>query len=653
MIGFSERASGEVSPPRVGLFLIGTIFLVVLGASAPWHLRMGMALLPLGLLMVFSSRVVRLSRPSLFLGCGMVLLSLGAFLPADFIGRPGWRDGLEALGVETGKLNVIQWQMALEYHAVYLFLAFAAFWILGLRFSARATSQLALAFVMAVAFYAIIAKISEDQLALNRTLNRGREIFGFFPNRNHNSNFLSLGFVCGLGAFFQAIRSKHFVRMAILLISNGVILWAVFSWNMSRSGIVLCLLGPCSWFIGLGWRYFGKNELKAFALIILLGVGVFVLNQFGVKERLSGTVEKIEKISETFGEEDFDDKKQAAALNDFDLRVPIARDTFQLLGGFPLTGVGSGQFRWVFPQYRDLTVKAHTSVAAHPESSWYWLAAEWGLPAALCLLVLVILIYGGGYRNIRKRGNRDRALRFGCLVASAMVPLHSLFDVPAHRPSLLLASLVLFVISQNHQAAPELAPKKWSRALGVVVGLCLMTTGVLFLGATSFGWRKPLISQSAEDLAQGAELYQKIKEEANPLNPLQSLPMRKEVVEVAGQITRDVPLDGRLYRLRALASLPLVDRNEETAADFAIDRALIPFSIRIPKIHAAASLPYLDGEVAKGWQAALENADRVDEIKGETSRDRDAVIRSIRSVVRKNPRFEAMALKVIGIEKFE
>ena len=135
MIGFSERASGEVSPPRVGMFLIATIFLVVLGASAPWHLRLGMALLPLGLLMVFSSRAVRLSRPSLLLGCGMVLLSLGAFLPADLIGRPGWRDELEALGVETGKLNVIQWQMALEYHAVYLFLAFAAFWILGLRFS--------------------------------------------------------------------------------------------------------------------------------------------------------------------------------------------------------------------------------------------------------------------------------------------------------------------------------------------------------------------------------------------------------------------------------------------------------------------------------------------------------------------------------------
>jgi hypothetical protein len=180
-----------------------------------------------------------------------------------------------------------------------------------------------------------------------------------------------------------------------------------------------------------------------------------------------------------------------------------------------------------------------------------------------------------------------------------------------------------------------------------------MTTGVLFLGASSFGWRKPVIVQSAETLTQGAELYKKIKEKANPLNPLQSLAMRKEAVEVAGQITRDVPLNGRLYRLRALASLPLIYRNKETATDFAIDRALIPFSIRIPQIHAAASLPYLDEEVAKGWQCALENADRVDEIKGEESRERDREIGTIRSVVRKNPRFEAMALEIIGIEKFE
>ena len=577
----------------------------------------------------------------------MVLLSLGAFLPAEFIGRPGWREELEALGVETGKLNVIQWRMALEYHAVYLCLAFVALWILGLRFSARATSQLAMAFVVSVALYAIIAKISENQLALNR----GGETYGFFPNRNHNSNFLGLGFVCGLGAFFQAVRSKQFVRMTILLICSGVILWAVFSWNMSRSGIILCLLGPCLWFIGLGWRYFGKNELKAFALVALLGVGVFLLNQFEVKERLSGTVEKIE---ETFADKNAaDEEEQVASLDEVDFRVPIARDTFQLIGSFPLTGVGSGQFRWVFPQYRDLTTPAHQSVALHPESSWYWLAAEWGLPAALCLLALVVLIYVGGYRNIRKRGNRDRALRFGCLVASAMVPLHSLFDVPAHRPSLLLASLVLFVISQNHQAAPERAPKKWSRAFGVVIGLCLITTGVLFLGASSFGWRKPLIVQSAEDLAQGAERYQKMKEEANPLNPLQGLTIRREVAELASEISENVPLDGRVYRLRALASLPLIDRNEETAADFAIDRALTPFSITIPKIHAAASLAYLDEEVAKGWKAALENADQIDEMKGETSRQRNSVINSIRSVVRKNPRFEAMALELIGIDKFE
>ena len=49
-----------------------------------------------------------------------------------------------------------------------------------------------------------------------------------------------------------------------------------------------------------------------------------------------------------------------------------------------------------------------------------------------------------------------------------------------------------------------------------------------------------------------------------------------------------------------VCELQLTDRNKETAADFAIDRALTPFSLKIPKIHAATSLPYLDDEVAKG-----------------------------------------------------
>lgn len=83
----------------------------------------------------------------------------------------------------------------------------------------------------------------------------------------------------------------------------------------------------------------------------------------------------------------------------------------------------------------------------------------------------------------------------------------------------------------------------------------------------------------------------------------------------------------------------------------AIDRALVPFSIRIPKIHTAASLPYFDEEVAKCWEAALENSDRIDEIKEEKSRERVGVINSIRSVVRKNLDLEAIALEIIGIEK--
>lgn len=636
----------EPSSFRAGLLVTCLIFVTVLGAASPWNLRMGFVLLPLGIMMIIFPPAVRLSRPVIALSLTMLVLGLGSFLPVSLTGQPEWRNHLNDLGVETGSLVAVQARMALESHLVFVLLVLASLWLLGLRFSVRSTRTLALIFVVGVSFYAVFAKLSQGQM----TLNRGGETFGFFPNRNHNSNFLCLGFLCGIGALFQSIRSKDYLQLAIFLGCSGILLWALFSWNFSRSGIVLCFVGPLLWFFGLGWRYFGRNEIRAFVLILLLGVGVFSLESFGVKDRLSDTMEK---VSDGFAAEEpgLDDEAGRTGMSDLDFRIPIARDTFLLLSDFPLTGVGSGQFRWVFPQYRDLTRVANHSVALHPESSWLWIASEWGLPAMLSLLALVGYCYYRGVRNLREKGNRDRALRFGCLVASFLVPLHSLLDVPAHRPSLLLAALFLFVISQNHTPESESKSTGLSRFARFPIGGLLILAGVYLLGGAWFGWAKPQVVALDEKLANGVELYEKIKKEESPMTPLKTLPLREELIDRTGASLRDAALDGRLYRLRALASLPLSFRAKEVSNDFEIDRALTPFSFQIPLIHALAALPYQDAEVAKGWRAALERARRVDEVYGTDSAAEQRVIRSIQAVVRKAPRFKSVAAGLIGDEQ--
>ncbi|MDG1070559.1 MAG: hypothetical protein P8P32_03030, partial [Akkermansiaceae bacterium] len=157
----------------------------VLGAAGMWHFRMGSIALSLGILMLLAPPVIRLGKPLVLLSIGFLLFGLAPFLPVDVFGVPEWRKELSELGVETGDLVTIQWKQALESHLSFVLLFFSGLWLLGQRFSTRATRNLVVAFVFCVVLYAIFSKISEEQIPLTR----GRD-FGFFPNRNHSSNLL-------------------------------------------------------------------------------------------------------------------------------------------------------------------------------------------------------------------------------------------------------------------------------------------------------------------------------------------------------------------------------------------------------------------------------------------------------------------------------
>ena len=626
----------QLSRPLVGGLLIGLIFILALGAAGPWPLRTGTMALALGILMGFAPPVIRFRKPVVFLSAGFLIFGLASFLPAGIFGIPGWRENLKGLGVETGDLVAIQSKQALEYHLSFLLLFLSGLWILGQRFSASATRNLALTFVLAVAAYALVSKLLETQIDLNH----GKLKFGFFPNRNHTSNLLSAGFLCGLGIVFQSVRNKNFYRLAASSVAAGVILWAVLSWNLSRSGIALCLAGPLLWLVLLGRRYFGKQEIKVLGLVVLLAGGVYGLSEFRVKDRVDKTIEKVEKISW----ED-EDAASEVKLTDLDLRVPIAIDTAGMIADAPLSGVGAGQFRWVFPQYREQTIVVNRPVAVHPESSWLWLAAELGIPAAACVLGLVVFLFVRGVKNIKKANHRDRALRIGCLVAAALVPLHGIFDVPAHRPALFLAALLLYALSQN-PVARESEPTKFSRWSSLALALLLIAVGVRLLGASWFGWTPSHIVKSQERLAEGVAIYGRVSDLNNLPSPFESLELRKQIDRLAERSTPDAPLDGRLYRLSALALLPLNFEREKTARNFGIDRALTPYSVSIPLLHASAALFYNPDEVKKGWSAAVERAKAVDQIQDEGPVATKRALRVIAKSVARSPQLKELAEEI-------
>jgi len=643
MVGSFTIQRRDVSSPLLGALLLALIFLTVLGAAGPWHLRMGSIALSLGILMVLAPPVIRLGKALVLLSSGFLLFGLAPFLPVDIFGVPEWRKELNELGVETGDLVSIQWEQALESHFSFVLLFLSGLWLLGQRFSTRATRNLVVAFVLCVVFYAILSKISEEQIPLTR----GRD-FGFFPNRNHSSNLLSLGFVCGLGALFQSLRSKRPLSAVILLMASGVILWAVFSWNTSRSGIVLCLSGAVIWLGLLGRRYFGRQELKALGLVALLVGGVYAISEFRVKDRVTTTVEKISGDDAINVSDSLADSlsERAVRLKEVDLRGPIAIDAVQMISAAPLTGVGAGQFRWVYPQYRRETLVSPGNTALHPESSWLWLAAELGLPATACILALVALLFLKGLANIKKQRHRDRALRLGCLVAAALLPLHSLFDVPAHRPSLFLAALFLFVLSQNPKERESGSNRVW-RWPSSVLAVFLVAVGVRLLGTSWFGWTPPHLVKSEERLAEGVALYHQTTDLQNPLPPFEALSVREEVSKMAETEAKEAPLDGRFYRLSALASLPLEFRAEMTGRHFEIDRRLSPHSVKIPLLQSSSALFYNLVEVKKAWLAAIERAKAADVVKDKGPLEVDRALKVITSSAARNPQLKSLAEQIV------
>lgn len=78
----------DVSSPILGALLLALIFLTVLGAAGPWHLRMGSIALSLGILMVLAPPVIRLGKPLVLLSSGFLLFGLAPFLPVDIFGAP-------------------------------------------------------------------------------------------------------------------------------------------------------------------------------------------------------------------------------------------------------------------------------------------------------------------------------------------------------------------------------------------------------------------------------------------------------------------------------------------------------------------------------------------------------------------------------------
>ncbi len=599
-----SRSSNPVFAVFWLLLAIGSLLV-----TGPWAGFHGVLFAVVGCLMLLFPPEVRLPRLSWSLAALFVIFASGVFLPAAWFPVPEWRRNLEGLGVQTGPMVVIQSRQAAETLVLFTIMLITGLWLSGHRPSPTALRRWTLAFTLGVAGYAVLARVL--QLYPGTSLPGAEGHFGFFPNRNHTGTYLAMGTICGLGCVLQALRDKRFYSLAVALAATGICIWAVAGWSLSRGGIVLVLAGCLVWIPMLGRRYLGKHGIWALALLGIAVTGGFLIADSPVKKRLSDSLQKAGAlVPPTLPSPAQAASQDPEAVQNFDFRIPIALDTFGLITDFPWTGVGAGQFYYVFPQYRKRTVVANDADSYHPESDWLWLASETGLPATLLLLALVALAFWKSFTGISV--GKDRALRSACLVAALLVPLHGVFDVPAHRITLAWSAVFLYTLSLRQQGT-EVAlnpPPKFPFRL---VATALLAVSAFLIRAEWFAGTQPAQLVAKASLAQAHLLYDKDQALRNSgVQPDQAQDLLEEALQIVSKAEQFAPLDRGLRRYQGFLALHFDDLTALAREAYGIERELDPTWVNAP-LEQALSWSNADREeTAKLWQEALRRARLLD-----------------------------------------
>lgn len=124
--------------------------------------------------------------------------------------------------------------------------------------------------------------------------------------------------------------------------------------------------------------------------------------------------------------------------HNLDNRLPLWKAAWPLVGEYPVLGTGYGTFQYVEPLHRDEgseSLRIFTFEHAHNE--YLEAQVEGGIIRLAISCLAILLVYTGGFANIRKLGQApDAGLIMGALCGFTTVVIHSGVDFGLHIPAI-------------------------------------------------------------------------------------------------------------------------------------------------------------------------------------------------------------------------
>jgi hypothetical protein len=394
----------------------------------------------------------------------LFLWNLLPLMPVHPNGIPSWKIPLLELGIPIGAQITPQPWITLAASLEWMLAGMWVLWLMDLDVDDALRERSLFWFSRIIALLALGILIASE-LGLKNPFAQEVHCFSYFPNRNQTSSLMMLGGVTALG-LIMVRRRLHRSTQLLMGFFWLICFFAVMA-TLSRAGLLLFVLGS---FIAVVFRAILKGYISLFTLFMPFAFLIFALFLLLGKSIWMRWI----PTSETVG---------LFSLVDF--RWSIWRDCWPLITENSLTGIGLGQFEWIFPFYRDHSL-APTRIV-HPENDAVWILIEQGLPGLLLTLgILAHYLWRVFPFDFRHRADRYRMVALLCV---SLFLLHTLVDVGGHRSGLFLPVAFLLSLAVN----PKL---KQGRLLSVrlqritrFAGVFLTVIGALWLGSHWMGWR--------------------------------------------------------------------------------------------------------------------------------------------------------------------
>lgn len=289
---------------------------------------------------------------------------------------------------------------------------------------------------------------------------------GFSGNRNISGNLLALVIPFTLLGYLRKPGiSRLWYGFALLAGTTGVVLSQTRSaWLATGLGLLITVI-----LIFRKEPHFTAGERKSWRrgmgtlllLVATLPVLVWLAAPYQVSKEISGRFKSLVQPLQT------DSTYTSFTI---DNRIQVWSATTEMIQDYPLTGVGTGNWRFVYPIYQrgDLRRSEYDTdkQVTRPHNLFLRIGAENGVPGFLLLLALIAIPVILGARALRGATRFQEVAMLSTAIAGWLTILvDSLFSFGYERPENMLVALTF-------------AATIWSMATGTAVRTTSLTRGV-------------------------------------------------------------------------------------------------------------------------------------------------------------------------------